>query len=166
MRTMTAILALLLFSAALACGAGAGAGGGGNGGGALYPPPGQTPPAEKPTLVAMVFEVLITDDQGSKQKDRLIFDDHKLACSLLTAAALGKIPYEEKPGATIDDPIPWSALGVDTLGDKVMFNGKAEKDDMSGTITLTPAQGRPHTFTFVGGKAGTDAARKAVNQKN
>jgi hypothetical protein len=161
MRTITAILALILFSAALACGAGAG-----GGGGAMYPPPGQTPVPEKPTLVAMVFEVLITDDQGSKQKDRLIFDDHKLACALLTSAALGKIPYEQKPGATIDDPIPWSAIGVDTLGDKVVFNSKAEKDDIAGTITLTPAHGPPHTFTFVGGKAGTDAARKAVDKKN
>ena len=160
MRTITAILALLLISASLARGAGAG------GGGALYPPPGQQPVPEKPTLVAMVFEVLITDDQGSKHKDRLIFDDHKLACALLTSAALGKIPYEQKPGMTIDDPIPWSALGSDSLGDKVEFKGKAEKDDMSGTITLTPAQGRPHTFTFVGGKAGTDAARKAIDKKN
>jgi hypothetical protein len=163
MRTITAILALLLISASLARGAGAG---GGGGGGAMYPPPGQQPVAEKPTLVAMVFEVLITDDQGSKQKDRLIFDDHKLACALLTSAALGKIPFEQKPGLTIDDPIPWSAIGADTLGDKVEFKGRAEKDAMSGTITLTPAQGRPHTFTFVGGKAGTDAARKAMDKKN
>ncbi len=159
MRTATAILALLLCTAALARGAGAG-------GGAMYPPPGQTPVPEKPTLVATVFEVLITDDQGSKQKDRLIFDDHKLGCSLLTSAALGKVPFEQKPGMTIDDPIPWSALGVDTLGDKIAFNGKAEKDGISGTITLTPAQGRPHAFTFVGGKAGTDAARKALDKKN
>lgn len=116
--------------------------------------------------MATVFEVLITDDQGSKQKDRLIFEDHKLGCRLLASAALGKIPFEEKPGMTIDDPIPWSALGMDTLGDKIAFNGKAEKDDMSGTITLTPVHGAPHTFTFVGGKAGTDAARRALDKKN
>jgi len=161
MRTITTILALLLFSAAFARGAGVG-----GGGGAMYPPPGQTPVPEKPTLVAMVFEVLITDDQGSKQKDRLIFDDHRLACTLLTSAALGKIPFEQKPGMTIDDPIPWSAVGADSLGDKIEFKGRAEKDDMSGTITLTPAHGPAHTFTFVGGKAGTDAARKAIDKKN
>ena len=162
MRSFIAILTLLIYSAALSTAVAAGAGGGG----AMYPPPGQQPVPEKPTLVAQVFEVMISDDQGSKQKDRLIFDDHKLGCNLLTSAALGKIPYEQKPGATIDDPIPWSAAGADDLGDKVAFKGKAEKDDMSGTITLTPAHGQPHTFTFVGGKAGTDAARKALEKKN
>lgn len=127
---------------------------------AVFPPPGQPPVAEKPTLVGTVFDVVITDDSGSMQKDRLVFEDHKFGCALLTSAALGKITYEEKPGATIDDPIPWSAIGLDTLGDKAVFKGNAEKDAMSGSIIFTPVHGPEHVFTFTGGKTGTDAARK------
>jgi|GEM_PF-4165047 hypothetical protein len=130
----------------------------------LNPPPGQLPPPEKPTLVATVFEVLITDDQGSSQKDRLIFEDRKFGCALLIAAALGKIAYSEKPGATIDDPIPWEATGSDAQGDRMVFKGTAEKDAMTGTITITLAKGAPHIFTFAGGKSGTDAAIKAVGK--
>jgi hypothetical protein len=127
---------------------------------AVFPPPGQPPVAEKPTLIGTVFEVWITDDQGSTQKDRLVFEDHVFSCALLTSAALGKIGYDEKPGATIDDPIPWSASAQDARGDRAVFRGRAEKDAISGTITLTPAQGPDHVFTMSGGKAGTDAARK------
>ena len=80
------------------------------------------------------------------------------------AAALGKIAYSEKPGATIDDPIPWEATGSDAQGDRMVFKGTAEKDAMTGTITITLAKGAPHIFTFAGGKSGTDAAIKAVGK--
>lgn len=131
----------------------------------MYPPQdpnNRNPPPEKPTLVATVFEVLITDEKGGTQRDRFIFDDTRLACSFLTKAGLGKIPYEEKPGKEIADPIPWTAVYTDAQGDKVAFNGEAVKDAMTGTITVTPKLGSAHLFKFTGGKAGTGAARKAT----
>jgi hypothetical protein len=132
---------------------------------AVYPPPGpnnRDVPPEKPTLVATVFEVLITDEKGGTQKDRFIFADQKMGCSFLTKAGIGKIPFKESPGKEIKDPIPWTAIFADADGNKIEFKGEAVKDAISGTITLAPKLGATHVSKFIGGKAGTESARKAM----
>jgi hypothetical protein len=128
---------------------------------AVNNPNGNDFPPEKPTMVGKVFEVVL-DAKGKKIKDRFVFDDTKLVSQFLGKGGLGKLPFTEEPGKTIDDPIPWKVSFTDAQGNAVRITGEVKMDDLTGTLDIVPKAGEAQTFTFIGGKAGTPAAKRAL----
>lgn len=118
-------------------------------------------PPEKPTLVGKVFEVVL-DAKGKKVKDRFVFDDTRLVSQFLGKGGLGKLPYSEQPGKTVDDPIPWKVSFSDDKGNTIRITGEMKMDDLTGTLDIVPKTGDAQAYTFIGGKAGTPAAKRAL----
>ena len=130
----------------------------------FYPPFDPNRPIE-PTMVGTVWEALLTDANGMTQKDRLVFAERSFTSTWLKSAGVSKMPYTQKVGKTVDDPIPWKADLSDNQGNKIVFDGTAEKNEMQGTLTVTPTKGEALVYAIVAAKSGTDEARKLGTAK-
>ncbi len=130
----------------------------------IYPPFDPNRPVE-PTMVGTVWEALLTDANGKTQKDRLVFAERSFTSTWLKSAGVIKMPYTQTVGKTVDDPIPWKGELSDNQGNKIVFDGKAEKNDMQGTLTVTPTKGEALVYAIVAAKSGTDEARRLGTAK-
>lgn len=115
---------------------------------------------EVPTMVGTVWQSLLTDANGKTRKDRLVFADHSFTSTWLQSADVSKMPYTQLVGETINDPIPWQGELSDSHGNKIAFAGTAEKNEMQGTLTVTPITGEARVYVIVAAKTGTEEARK------
>ena len=115
---------------------------------------------EVPTMVGTVWQSLLTDTNGKTRVDRLVFADHTFTSTWLQSADISKVPFTETVGASIDDPIPWQGEMSDSRGNKIAFTGTVEKNEMRGTLTMTPTTGDARVYLIVAAKTGTAEARK------
>ena len=130
----------------------------------VYPPFDPNRPIE-PTLVGTVWEAILTDANGMTQKDRLVFAERSFTSTWLKSAGVTKMPFTQTVGKSVDDPIPWKAELADGQGNKIAFTGKAERNEMQGTLTVTPNKGEALVYAIVAAKSGTDEARKLGTAK-
>jgi hypothetical protein len=119
-------------------------------------------PAAPPSLVATVFDVVVSDGQR-KTLARLAFHAKDVTSDYFGHWHLESIPFSERVSAA-GNAVSATGTLSDSAGNSLTLDATASGDAIEGTIVTLRKGGDRHEITFKGGTLGSAAAKAAATE--
>jgi hypothetical protein len=122
------------------------------------------PYADVPSsVIGSKFDIVV-DENGKKSRSMLLFKTKDVHSTFFSKWNLQSIPFTEVQGKKEDAPVSFKGSFADAQGNTLECEGTATGEEIIGSIIVTPKGSNALSMAFTGGKTGTPAAKKALEQ--